>query len=34
MKPKVGIPTTIPNVEVTCYDEKIVDINFSILKIL
>ena len=31
---KVWVPKTISNVEVSYYDEDIIDINFSILKIL
>jgi len=30
----VCVSTTIPNIEVSCHNENIVDINFSILKIL
>jgi len=32
--PKIRIPTTIPNVKITCHDKNIVNINFGILKIL
>ena len=31
---KVRIPKTIPNVKITCHNEDIVEVNFSILKIL
>jgi len=34
MKPKVRVPTITSNVEVVYYDENIVNIDFSILKIL
>jgi len=31
---KVRVPTTIPDIEITCYNKDVVDIDFSILKIL
>ena len=31
---KVRIPKTIPNIKITCHNEDIVEVNFSILKIL
>ena len=34
MIPKVKIPEIIPNVKITCYNENIVEVNFSILEIL
>jgi len=30
----VRIPQTVPNIEITCHDQDIVDVDFSILKIL
>ena len=34
MMQKIRVPTTIPNIEISCYDKDIVDVDFSILEIL